>query len=80
MPLTKYKIDKEKTKGQYFLVGGNRVHLAEVDSDLVAEKLFKAKIPGVSLLETVSPVPVLPAESPVEQVPEVSSKQATTRK
>ena len=56
MPLTKFKIDQAIAANQYYLVGGNRVHLAEVDSDLVAEKLFKAGIAGVTQIETAQPV------------------------
>jgi hypothetical protein len=63
MSLTKYKIDKAKATGQYYLVGGNRVHLAEVESDLVAEKLFKAGIPGVTQIEAAQPVAEIPAET-----------------
>lgn len=71
MPLTKFKIDKEVANNQYYLVGGNRVHLAEVDSDLVAEKLFKAGIAGVSQIEIV-PVAQATAE-PISELAETTT-------
>jgi len=77
MPLTKYKIDKEVAANQYYLVGGNRIHLAEVDGDLVAEKLFKAGIAGVSQVEAAPASPVAEAEPavlPEAEAPVVKKK------
>jgi hypothetical protein len=48
MPLIKFAIDKAKAENKTYLVAGNRVRLADVDNDSVAEKLFNAKVPGVS--------------------------------
>lgn len=74
MPLSKFKIDQAIAKNQYYLVGGNRVHLAEVDSDLVAEKLFKAGVAGVSQVEVVQPVADLPAEIPADTPTDLPAK------
>lgn len=74
MALTKFKIDQAIAANQYYLVGGIRVHLAEVDSDLVAEKLFKAGIAGVSQVEPAQPVAELPAETPADTPAELPAK------
>ena len=86
MPLIKFAIDKATAGNRTYLVAGNRVRLVDVDSDSVAEKLFNAKVPGVSLVPTapevllVEPVAetepaALPAAEPV-----AVTKPATARK
>jgi hypothetical protein len=48
MSLIKFAIDKSIAQNKTYLVGGNRVRLADVDNDSIAEKLFNAKVKGVS--------------------------------
>ena len=86
MPLIKFSIDKSEAGNSTYLVAGNRVRLADVDNDLVAEKLFNAKVPGVSLVQIPVVEPgdlkvaepeqfVLPAAEPV-----AATKSATAKK
>lgn|GEM_PF-4446752 len=82
MPLTKYSINKEIAKGKYYLVAGNRVHLADVDNDSIAEKLFNAKVKGVSLAETIIETPVIEAAivpEPLAETAEAPSIPAKRR-
>jgi uncharacterized protein YunC (DUF1805 family) len=81
MPLLKYAIDRNAAKGKYYLVAGNRVHLADVGTDSVAEKLFNAKVKGVSLLEPMVTAPVSEAAVVAEE-PSVTAETpvSTARK
>lgn len=74
MALIKFKIDKNIAENKHYLVAGNRVRMADIDSDSVAEKLFNANVKGVSLVEIVQPI----AEVQVEPIAEVI-KPATPR-
>jgi len=86
MPLIKFAIDKAKAANRTYLVAGNRVRLAEVDNDSVAEKLFNAKVPGVSQVPTAPEVllvePVAATEPAALPAPEpvAVTKSATAKK
>ena len=66
MALIKFVIDKNFAN-KHYLVAGNRIRLADVDNDAVAEKLFNAKVKGVSLMEVVQPAAQLPESTEVKK-------------
>jgi hypothetical protein len=74
--LVKYNIDKNIAANKHYLVAGNRIRLADVDTDAVAEKLFNANVKGVSLAEVAQPI----LEVAVEPVTEVVAKPAAPKK
>lgn len=86
MPLIKFAIDKAKAANSTYLVAGNRVRLADVDNDSIAEKLFNAKVSGVTLVQIEADEPaalpvaepeplVLPAAEPVAVAKTTTAKK-----